>query len=280
MGFANSGDVEDITPILPEDLEYGKKDKNTLYNKAHISYTDLYPQGSSQYTVERRVEIIKNFLDSQLHNYPIFQSILSEMIDHFVEGSGSKYSNVALTTAVQTHSRTQSYINSFIDVLKRLISERKGDIRDLLYDEGLWIQPTIRNLHPLVNALQQAIKGDEELNIPSNPDLNLPVYGWGNEVPGLFLAIDTIYSNRIQIESYHASNGEYSGVLKVIFYDHFGLDTEDLTKERKLNITASMFPGFRQWYILQHWDELEAPVQPKPFVVDISFSVPFSGTYE
>jgi len=41
---------------------------------------------------------------------------------------------------------------------------------------------------------------------------------------------------------------------------------------------AGYLPGFRQWYIMQHWNELNAPVQPKPFVTKMVFTVPFSGT--
>ena len=43
--------------------------------------------------------------------------------------------------------------------------------------------------------------------------------------------------------------------------------------------TAIKLPGFRQWYILQHWKELGATVQPKPFVTVVSYTVPISGTF-
>ena len=45
------------------------------------------------------------------------------------------------------------------------------------------------------------------------------------------------------------------------------------------NMEAGYMPGFRQWYILQHWNELNATVQPKPFVTVVSYTVPFSGIY-
>jgi len=64
-----------------------------------------------------------------------------------------------------------------------------------------------------------------------------------------------------------------------VFYDHFGLDTSDLAEEKYGNLYAGYFEGFRQWYILQHWSELNSSVQPKPFVTNVSFTVSFSGTF-
>ena len=61
------------------------------------------------------------------------------------------------------------------------------------------------------------------------------------------------------------------------------MDTPDLTANKLEDmglpgtLATGACPAFRQWYILQHWNELDASVQPKPFVTIIEFSVPFSG---
>ncbi len=113
--------------------------------------------------------------------------------------------------------------------------------------------------------------------------LPLPTYGWWDGNRGLTFAIDDWYGNKIEIASFEMNNGTYSGTLKFTFYDHFGLDTPDMN--RNLNplsippLYPSSFEGFRQWYILQHWEGLGASVQPKPFVTVVSFTVQFSGTY-
>ena len=58
-------------------------------------------------------------------------------------------------------------------------------------------------------------------------------------------------------------------------------DGEFLLSDEKMILHSNdpMIPGFRQWYILQHWSELHESVQPKPFVTVISYTVPISGTY-
>ena len=105
-------------------------------------------------------------------------------------------------------------------------------------------------------------------------------YGFDNGVPGLTLALDGLYGNKIKLKNFQSTESAYSGTLEFTFYDHFGLDTPDLADEKYGNLTAGTLPGFRQWFILQHWNELEGTVQPKPFVTNISFSIPISGVYE
>ena len=273
MGFFDQNNIYDVTPIVAEDLTYGQKSTNVLIsNGTSISYEDLHYNGT-QLTVAERVTIIKNFFNSQVDYDPTFVNILSDMVDHFVDGSGSDYTNNALTAAVQTHSRTQSYVNGVISILNNYISENDGNVSGLVYDENLWTQPTIRASQPFVQAMNTEISDNDA------DYLYLPSYGFNNGVPGLTLAIDGFYGNKIEIESFQASNGTYSGTINFTFYDHFGLDTPDLALEKYGTLTAGSFPGFRQWYILQHWNDLDAEVQPKPFVTLITFSVPFSGTY-
>ncbi len=70
----------------------------------------------------------------------------------------------------------------------------------------------------------------------------------------------------------------YYGTLRFTFYDHFGLDTLDMTQPHQLNLVCGYFPGFKQWYIIQHWDSLGAQVQPQPFVTLVSYTVAISGS--
>ena len=47
----------------------------------------------------------------------------------------------------------------------------------------------------------------------------------------------------------------------------------------QIGMKPGLFAGFRQWYIMQHWDEIISHIQPKPFVTMITFTVPFNETY-
>ena len=269
-GFYDSSDDNDTNPIIAEDLTYGGKSTQTIIsNGTRIATSDLNNYNS----ISQRVTIIKNFFNSQIDYDEIFMKILSEMVDHFVDGTGTDYSNEALTLSVKSHSRTISYVNAVVTLIKNYISKNKTAIDTLAYDENLWIQPIKRAVHPLVSAMNTAISnGVKELYLPS--------YGYNNGVPGLTLALDGFYGNKIKLKNFQNTGNSYSGDLEFTFYDHFGLDTSDLADTKYGSLTAGTFPGFKQWYILQHWSELEGTVQPKPFVTNISFTIPFSGTYE
>ena len=270
LGFNDSSDNNDTTPITAEDLTYGGKSTQTLIsNGTSISMSDLNNYSS----ISQRVTIIKNFFNSQISYDETFMTILSEMVDHFVAGTGTDYTNAALTAAVKSHSRTISYVNVVIALVKNYISQHKDTIGNLAYDEDLWTQPVKRSSHPLVKAMNDAISnGVTELYLPS--------YGFNNGVPGLTLALDGFYGNKIRLVNFQSTGNTYSCALEFTFYDHFGLDTPDLRDEKYSSMTAGMFPGFRQWFILQHWNNLEGSVQPKPFVTNVTFSVSISGTYE
>ena len=270
-GFANPEDLNDIIPIIAEDLTYGQKNAQTMgTNGSCVSSDDLYQNGVPM-TLNQRLTIINNFCNSQISYDPTFSSVLSEMFDHFVDGTGSDFANEALTDAVKNHENTQQYVNGVISVIEEELLNVDGHICDMYYSEQLWIQPEIRNEHIIVKAMQEKIVDGEDA-------LYLPSYGYNNGNPGLTLAIDGWYGNKIEIESFEMINGTYSGVLRFTFYDHFGLDTLDLSSEKFLNVKAGHFPAFRQWYILQHWNDLGYLTQPRPFVTIVSFTVEFTGS--
>lgn len=273
LGFADAGNDNDITPIIAEDLTYGQKDTYTLLsNGTLISNADLYNSDGNPKTISERVTTIKNFFVSQISYDPTFTAILNQMVDHFVDGTGEDYSNTDLTNAVKNHIKTQNYANAVVDLVKQQVTDADGNIVYLYYDEQLWLQPSQRKDHVLVKAMRDEISA-------GNSNLYLPSYGYDNGMPGLTLAIDGWYGNKIEIESFFSDSTGFSGTLRFTFYDHFGLDTPDLSTEKYGSIKAGTMPGFREWYILQHWNDLGYSVQPQPFVTIVSYTVSFSGTY-
>ena len=155
LGFANAGSDDDITPIVAEDLTYGGKSTAALLtNGTYISNTDLYKTGFDiQFSVAERVNIFNQLIESQLKKDTTFQRILKDMMQHFVGGSGADYSDPDLTAAVQAHTKTQSYVNEEIAILKEEIEQRNGRINTLWYDENLWVRPKERKEHPIVKKM-------------------------------------------------------------------------------------------------------------------------------
>jgi hypothetical protein len=68
-------------------------------------------------------------------------------------------------------------------------------------------------------------------------------------------------------------NGDYEGKLKIVIYDHFGLDNEDV----KPGSDGSRFDGFYYWFMLQRWEGFHKEF--KPFVTVINKELHFKGNY-
>ena len=288
-GFLEPSSQSDVNPIIAEDLEYGMKNEEVLFtNNTLISASDLYTNifSKTQISIENRRTTVINFFNSQIDYDSTFSAILADMIDHFIGiksnnftgeiDSYNVYENSDLINAVVSHPNTTEYVNEFVSRLSTFINNNSGVIDNLIYDENLWIYPNQRDAHPVVNFMKN---GSYFLGQPS--------YGFDNGVPGLALAIDALEGNKIEIINFNKSGSSYSGILRFSLYDHFGLDTSDLTDSKKYfndkldtGMKPGMFAGFRQWYIMQHWDQLLCTVHPKPFVTMITFTVPFNGTLQ
>ncbi|MCL1917206.1 MAG: DUF3289 family protein [Peptococcaceae bacterium] len=86
--------------------------------------------------------------------------------------------------------------------------------------------------------------------------------------------------NKIEILSYSKTGNDYSGTMRNIYYDYFGLDPGDFISDGYGSITGfavTTFPGFRNWFILQRWKDLNASVHLKPFITTMEFEENFSG---
>ena len=277
MGFIDDGDDEDITPIFPEDLtSHSKTIQEMCSNDTHISLTDFYeniyntdPEDLLSY--DQRISIVTNYAQQALANnsgYSLFESMFS----HFLDGTGSEYSSSALTNAVRNHTITINHVNALISLLTGYLSG--GDsVSSLYYDEALWTVPLVRKEQTTVYMINKVIKQIPALYRPSFG------YDYSNGNGALTLCLDGLVGEKIEITSFVTDDNGYSGIVKFKFYDHFGLDTSDLAEPKYGGMYAGFSPLFKQWYILQHFCDLECDTLPEPFVTIIEFTVPFSGTF-
>ena len=180
------------------------------------------------------------------------ESVIHDMINHFMNGTGTNYSNDTLTECVLDHSETRQYIQAVSLSLEQLMSEYKGKISPLEY------KVATRKFNPMVRKLN-----DNKVNEPSFDTLQ-------DKINGLTICLDSLWGNQIEIKAFAVNGNAYSGILSFKFYDHFGLNEEDVTKYGNIE-------GFRAWYILQHNKKFNGSY--KPFITEIDFEVPFSGHF-
>ena len=171
-------------------------------------------------------------------------TVASEMATRFQQGIGGTYSNSILTQYVQAHATTQKYV----DTMKKLT------IDELILNGG--------NIERLLN--------DYDFQKQIQDNVRLPVFNnIGNLFNGLQILINDVWGSTVSIKNYYSDGKTFNGTLCFTLFDHFGLDLEDIEK------AAGSDPGFRAWYVLQHYDKLKG--QFRPFITEMYFEVPFGG---
>ena len=274
IGVGICTDIKRDTIVSNEDFKY-----YPYTSPGYPNYEDL-----DYYTVNERKDIFKNMALELFTKKDIFKSIISDMIDHFMRDSDEHftetmygygvYENPDLNVQIIGHPKSIEYVNAVKSKLDEYIKDNNGNIDGLLYDPSLRFNTDERSKHPFVDRL-------------GNPIL-IPQPGFSEDkdvIEGFTICIDSLHGNKIEILSYSFDDTSYSGKLRFTYFDHFGLDANDLSggygdslKAFIKNYAVEILPGFHHWFILQHWMGLEAEKQPMPFITRIRFEESFSGT--
>ncbi len=136
---------------------------------------------------------------------------------HFVENTGKDYSNWDLTNAVDKHPSTGRFKQDIADAFQKTIN----DGGDYFGDPDFSIKE----------------------NLEGNPRFNESL----DNINGLRISLNDIWSYDIKVVSFREINGRWEATIKLTLYDHFGLDSKDIAD----NPYANIFPAFNSWYILQ-----------------------------
>lgn len=226
------------------DLEYNDMSKDELRDLDWVSWIDFTGYTPALHRADWE------YMCTTLFSTGDLQDVILDMIDHFMDGTGTSYSNSTLTQKAYEHDSTQSYISAVESKLTTLLNTYDGDISALEYFAST------RESNPFV----QALKGT-----------NQPVYNTtADKVNGLTICVDGLWGNKIEVTSFNLSGNTYTYTLHYTLYDHFGLDQNDVEKYGPL-------AGFRSWYVLQHYNEYNGAY--RPFLTMIEFDVTVSGTY-
>lgn len=227
------------------DLVCGDMSEDDLRALDWVSWADFEGYSPALHRTQWEIMCATYFAQGEL------LTVTLDMIDHFMEGSGSPYSNSVLTQNAYEHDLTQDYINQVTAQLGLLLNAYDGDIEQLTYSAET------RGSHPLVQALKAC--GVEELKYDTLSDIT----------NGLTICVDRVWGNKIEVSDYRINGNNYSCTLHYTLYDHFGLDQPDIEKFGPL-------AGFRSWYVLQHYSAYNSAY--KPFLTLIEFDITISGS--
>ena len=245
--------VTDAYGKIPDDMKCGDVSQSTLENASWINIDNIADKTITQLRDEWEDSCATFSMGS-------LESVAMDMIDHFMDGSGTDYSNYTLTEIVRTHSVMINYFDRVSSLILETLDENNGNVFSMQYDVSN------RDSNPLIVKLQA-----DEVYMPSFNS----IYAYMN---GLAFCLHGLWGHEIEVTDFYIhENGDYTVMLAYNIYDHFGLDQNDIDNI-KLQLVDNFHPGFSAWYILQHNSEYNCAY--KPFVTFMRFSVSIDDPLE
>ena len=185
---------------------------------------------------------LESYLDQLMTSLSIgkMETVALQMSSLFKKGTGGIYKSTVLNKEIENNSATIEFHNNFLTKIK--------------------------------NELKRANYDPKMMAIISMNLLNFSSF-W-DKVSGLGITIHQVWSVKAEIEnySYYEFTGNWECDLVYTFYDHFGLDWDDVIKhgeDRKPQYHTGDY--FKAWYILQHYRNA------KPFITEMTKKVKISG---
>ncbi|MCU6329697.1 DUF3289 family protein [Enterobacter quasiroggenkampii] len=234
--------------------------KLTLVPSASASpYGGIYPGSliESESVVVSREESARIMFDEFRELAKLFsfhgkyKVIITEMIDHMQENSGTPYSSPLLDKALKEQilndHTEQSSLLIIRDILTSAINYEYGFIplakKDKLFDERGNFKDLSRAALPKFDRLI-------------------------DRTNGLVITVHDTWSTHITLESLEVTGESFRAKVRYRIQDHFGLDDADI-----LNSVYHQGRIFRIWFVLQRWHEYDY----KPFITEMNTTVEISG---
>ena len=230
---------------------FSEKTKSELCDLKWVNWTDFLDDAHQHETGWKKMVRLFSMGD--------MQKVAINMVDHFMNGNGSDYSNATLSAEVDKHEKTAEYVNGVRKCFEEQLRIHDGNLVELKYTKA-----------NRANAPVRKAMADKGINEPS----------YNDKFKGLGICVDSLYGNRIEVTEFHKNGDNYEYKLQFIMYDIFGLDDGDVTTHKYVdwNIVPAfgLLYGFRAWLILQHYDKYDGLY--RPYISYMKFNRSFSGT--
>ena len=237
------------------DLDSGDKSKADLIAMNFRFWRDFHSVPSvTKRGLIRTWKTMAKMLSRDWFSKYNMQTVVLDMIDHFLDGTGTDYTNDELTRAVSEHPVTQQFMSDFTQQFEVLLKKYNGDYSKFANSDEFRLLLSDNKV-----LLSTYAYGGGPFDADTYSGLGMAIHGW--------TGVD------VSVTQFVETGNRYSGTLEFVFYDNFGLDEDDV----KLDEYGS-FAGFRAWYILQHYDAFNQ--EYKPFVTYVTVDYQFSGQYD
>ncbi|NIF22909.1 DUF3289 family protein [Candidatus Pantoea multigeneris] len=254
-----------------DDMQYGDLSESALKNEfrlTHISdvvdpftLTRVLPFSTPQnrfagvygahhgqpLTREKAAQLL--FEEMQVKCWPYsmvgpYRHLINRMLEHMMKGTGSPFSHVLLD---------QAYREKILKSNEALINIKKALNDNIDFQNKFY---PANKIPEITSYIKKGI-------LPKFNSLFL------DKINGLGITIHDVNSTKIEIIQLDIRDKNWSAKIKFTGQDHFGLDLEDIKKER-----FRQFQFFKIWFILQRYDRFGF----RPFMTNMSASVDIQGS--
>lgn len=226
----------------------------TLTKITPFSQSQLMPYGYRGDTAKMTPQQCARILFDEFHHlsrmfalFSPYRHLIDKMITHMQYGNGAPFRDMLLDRALK-----EVIVNDNVKQHStRLL------LKDTFHDYIDWnnrIFPTSRK-----TLLNTAINNG-----------NLPKFDrFQDDFNGMGITVHDTWATQITVKSLHINNDRYQAVVHYKVQDHFGLDDDDILKNK-----FNQFHFFRIWFLLQRYKYFGF----KPFMTNMEASVEITGS--
>ncbi|EPE7491601.1 YPO3983 family protein [Cronobacter universalis] len=241
-----------------DDMKCGDLDEKTLKDRFKLyqvspfidycTYRSPYDHPAlrrlAPYTKERVIEMLFNDMKTQSKAFSFvgtYKGIIARLIDHMHYKDGADYYDLQMNQAYKEAILNDKSDDSMLNVIQEVLNG--FDYKKYQLASETFSSVTSR--------------------------ARLPKFiGWQSCINGLGVSIHDVNSTKITIDSLDLNAGKYSATVHFKAQDHFGLDTDDISKTQ-----FSAFTFFRIWFVLQRFNRFAF----KPFFTNFEAKVTLTG---
>ncbi|MFZ4834576.1 DUF3289 family protein [Rouxiella sp. Mn2063] len=177
------------------------------------------------------------------------RNLINQMIRHFQWSTGSDFHDFQLDAAYENKICSDNSIKSTKAVIRETINNlvdyvSKGYPQDKIYEFRKSIKPTIL------------------------PKFNSLIF---DKINGMGITVHDIHATKIEILTLDVSDGKWKAKVKFTGQDHFGLDNDDIRKQR-----FNQFQFFRIWFVLQRFHKFKK-LNFRPFLTNMEAVINLEG---
>lgn len=239
------------------------KERKEIIKMSFESYKDkssdklfeLFKKGTEKFTKKGLRQDVYSMVDKFKTNKNIEDEFCTENIQ----------------AAANKHKTTIDLLNRLKDGLNDGVKHYKGDIEEFskkILEQEEEISKCENDIQKTNATLERLNKSDgfclwKVMHFQENDDKTKPHDDrtpWfstsDDQESGLKIAINDVWAYDAELSKFKISKKEFQYHLKVIFYDHFGLDAHDVKKFGATDDT------FKIWYYLQHSKRFNGMYKP------------------